>query len=236
MRKLLALLFALWAAPLCAQQSLGPTTLQTRPSGSGGPTVDDVVTYAITKQGSAYVPGRFYLPYGTFAGYTAGVAPGANSIKFFPGYIYSPVTINTLFIRCNVSGGNAQAAIYAAGSNGYPTGNPLTLSGSVAISSTTGFSVPITTISLSPGMYWFATNFDNGTVACISSSNGQVTLMDTMIGGSTGFKVLEATAGFLGLSLAQTFGTWPNVTGQSFTEVQTQGTVPLLAFQVLSSP
>lgn len=49
MRKLLAFLaLALWVSPTLAQTT-GPTVLQSRPAGSGGPTIDDVAAYTISR-------------------------------------------------------------------------------------------------------------------------------------------------------------------------------------------
>jgi hypothetical protein len=231
MRKLLALLFALWAGAACAQTSLGSTVLQVRPAGSGGPTVDDIKNY--TNEFPGYIVGNWYMP---TIGVGGGAAPGAGSIRLYPGYIKQLVTINSLGFRISTgsAGGNVQAAIYANNpATGRPIGNPLASTASMSTTSTGSVNATVS-IQLQPGLYWWASNCDNGTAVFVSAS-GAFSPLSFMIGNSAQAVDLTAVAGFVGTSVTQTFGTWPDLTSASFSDF-TSNSAPIVQFKVGSVP
>jgi hypothetical protein len=193
-----------------------------------------VATTAVTDyQATPAIPaGRFLVP--DRAGSAAtGTAPGANSMRMFIGYIRKAGTISQIATRVQtgVASGLITFAIYAADATTLmPTGAPIYSSSSglsVATSNVaavdTGLSVAIT-----PNWYWFASNGDTlgGTAAFISiatSSSGQPAII-----GSTSN---NTTYSITGQSKAQTYGTWPTLTGNGTTDSLTDvvtATVPMI--------
>lgn len=184
-----------------------------------------------------YIATKWYVPFGMANLYGAGTNPGANSARFIPGFIFDTVTIGSLFTRIVTTvAGNAQYAIYANDpTTNRPTSTPLTATASVSTSTTDGTKALTANIQLTPGMYWFGTNIDNATVTFITPAANSVPAASWTVGGSSGFKVIESTAGLLGVSTPLTFGTWGDLTAATWTERQDQ-TVPAIAFSVVSVP
>lgn len=184
-----------------------------------------------------YLANNWYLP--SYVGIiNSGTAPGAGSIRAFPAYIRERITISNLGLRVTTlsAGGNVQAAIYAGNpATGRPTGNAIISTTSMSTASAASVNAAAS-VQLEPGLYWFATNCDNGTAAfdALTSTSPYV---GYLIGSATQANVLNASGGgMVGVAVAQTFGTWPNLTAASFTEVTTAATVPMLQFQVASAP
>lgn len=168
---------------------------------------------------------------------SSGGAPGAGSIRLYPAFLKERVTINALGIRVNTlsAGGNVQAAIYATNSaTGKPTGTPLVSTTSMSTAAAGNVNATVS-VQLEPGMYWWASNCDNGTAVFESLSNGGP-MMSALIGSTTQSSVLQSGGGLNGLSVAQTFGTWPDLTSGSFAEVIASSTVPIIQFKIGSVP
>jgi len=179
--------------------------------------------------------GRWMVPEGITAS-SAGTAPGSGSIRMFAARIRKSIIITDIGARIITisGGGNVQLAIYAADATTLmPTGAALYSTGSLSTGSLATVSVGSLSIAVTPGVYWFASNCDNGTAALCtvnSAHNHQL-----MLYGSTSLAtVMGSGAGVAGLAKTQTFGTWPTLTGSfsgdSLSEVVSQ-TVPLIAFK-----
>lgn len=178
---------------------------------------------------------RYWVPINNLAVGT-GAAPGAGSIRLFPAYVGSQITLSTLNARVSTVsvGGNFQLAIYAASATtSYPTGSALVSTASISTTSG-GIQGSAASLQLGPGLYWFASNCDNGTAVFNSVSTTSLA-MAQMIGVQGGANVFAACTG---LSVAQTYGTWPDLTatGWSSTNEVTAATVPLIAAQIASVP
>lgn len=183
-----------------------------------------------------YIASKWFCPLilASIAG--GGVAPGANSIRLIPGYIRQKLTINTLGVRITTAsaGGNVQAAIYANNAaTVLPTGSPLASTASMSTTST-GSVNAAASVQLNTGLYWWAVNCDNATVAFTSTSTGSLWL-SSLLGSLTQNSDLAGATAIDGLSVAQTFGTWPDLTSGSFTEV-VSATMPIVQFRVGSVP
>ena len=147
------------------------------------------------------------------------------------------MTISNLGLRVTIlsAAGNVQAAIYANNpTTGRPTGNALVSTASMSTGATGSVSATAS-VQLEAGLYWFATNCDNGTAA-FSAPNVASTFVGYLIGSATQATDLTTSQSFWGLSVSQTFGTWPSLTAASFSEITSQGTTPLVQFQVASTP
>lgn len=228
MLRIIAALLALASGPAFAQTNmapLGPTSSIAGPaSGSGAASL-------------GYVAGRWYLPDGPNNRALAGTAPGSGTIRMYPAFIRQTITIDTLGLRVTTlsAGGNVQAAIYASNpATNYPTGSALVSSGSMSTATATSVNAAVSK-QLTPGLYWFATNMDNATSAC-GSFNVDGEYLAQVLGSSTQSISFAGGQTFVGLQVAQTFGTWPDLTSASFTENATTGGVALVQFHVASAP
>lgn len=177
-----------------------------------------------------YVAGRWYQPIdGTVSG---GSAIPASTVRAIPFVLVRPVMITNLGTRINTaaSGGNIQLAIYGAHATTFaPTGAALASTGSISTTSTGTVSAAITQTSvlLQPGLYWMAVNADataGGTVICqtqgAASSN-----MSAKIGSTTLANIASgAGTASIAYTVTQTFGSWPDLTGASLSEITGVGT------------
>jgi hypothetical protein len=183
-----------------------------------------------------YLAGKWYIPSGIFSN-SAGSAPGAGSIRLFPGYIKQQCTLNALGVRISTlsAGGNVQAAIYANNpATMLPTGTPLVSSGNMSTTIAASVNAAIS-LQLGPGLYWFGTNCDNGTVSMPAISPSSLFGAQNL-GSATQSADMAGTFGITGVSVAQTFGTWPDLTSASFAELANITNVALLQFKVASVP
>lgn len=183
-----------------------------------------------------YKVGNWYIPIlpGTISG--AAVAPGTGSIRLYPFYVRQTITLNSLGVRCSTlsAAGNVQAAIYANNASTIlPTGNPLASTASMSTSATGSLNSAVS-VQLTPGMYWYATNCDNA-VAIFSSPNVGNAYLASLIGSATQSNDLTTSQSFNGLSVAQTFGTWPDLTSGSFADI-TASSTPIVQFKIASVP
>lgn len=166
-----------------------------------------------------FIAGNWYAPFpgGEVA---AGAAVTANSIRLCPFYLPRPITVSDLGCRITTlaGGGNIQLAIYASNaSTGQPTGNPLASTGSIATDAAGAFSADITgaNVLLVPGLYWAAVIADNATVVLQMVSGGN-TFMGWIAGAPTLANVTFAATGATFIrTFGHTFGTWPDLTGQT---------------------
>lgn len=181
-----------------------------------------------------YIPSYWCLPF-PVPSIVAGSAPGSGSIRLFPAYIKELVTINALGVRIGTaSAGNIQAAIYANNpATGRPTGPALASTASMSTASVTSVNAAVN-LQLGPGLYWFATNSDNASsIPAMNSANTPV--MAALIGSATQSTCLGSSSGIAGVSVAQTFGTWPDLTSATFIEVGS-GSIPIVQFKIASAP
>lgn len=168
-----------------------------------------------------YVTGTWYstVPYATVA---AGVAVPINTIKLVPFTISKPITISALGARVTTAAtsGNFQLAVYAnAAATGRPTGNALCTTGNISSASTGAISATAScTGALTPGTYWGGVNSDNST-AVFQITSGAALTGAYLIGSTTLANITASSTNVsYNLSVAQTFGTWPDLTSGSFTE------------------
>lgn len=164
---------------------------------------------------------------------STGQAPGANSIRLYPFYIHRTLTIDRLgaVVSTLFAGGNIQAAIYASDPTTLePTGNPLVAGGSMSTAATGNVEATVSA-TLPPGLYWAATNCDNATSA-FSANGSTSTWLARAIGSATQSECWSTGGGTLsGYTFAHTFGTWPDLTGQTFVKLTTSQRIPLISFR-----
>jgi hypothetical protein len=183
------------------------------------------------------VVGNWYIPIGC-GSIGAGTAPGANSIRLKLVYFPVQITIDTLGLNISTLGAaaNVQAAIYAHNpTTGRPTGTALVSTASMSTAAT-GVVNSAASLQLGPGFYWTATNTDSVGAVFRADSAATFTFMSMFLGSATQLTDLGSSVGLGGLSVAQTFNTWPDLTSASFTELTTSTAVPIVQYKVASVP
>lgn len=180
------------------------------------------------EQHSRYVAGRWYAP--VKGSYSSGAGIAANTLSLLPFYVSRPITISDLGIRVTqaASGGNSRVAIYANDpATNLPTGAALAATGDISTTSTGGQSAAIVggAVTLEQGWHWMAVLVD----ATAASATFQTLSAATIhagyeMGSETLAKVTaSSTNGALALSVAnsESYGTWPDLTGDTFSELTT---------------
>jgi len=175
---------------------------------------------AVYPQHGGFIAGNWYnpWPHGELA---AGSALPGNSIRFFPFVLPRPMTVSDLGCRITTrsAGNNIQLAIYGSvAATGLPTGNALAVTGSISTSATGALSADITGSNvLLPGgeLLWAAINSDNAVVVMqiVAGTSG----MPGFWAGTTSLAnvTFASTGGVFIRTYAQTFNTWPDMTGQA---------------------
>lgn len=175
---------------------------------------------------------------------TTAAALAANTMRLYPFVAPNTVTLDKLGFRQGAIGiaGNIQGAIYASDpATNLPTGTALSSTSSI---STAGSSVNVNAALSAPvrlvegQLYWLGSNADNATAVFVPVGNGNG-LHAWMIGSTAqSDNSAGGTATWLGYSIAQTFGTWPDVTANteaSYAKVQT-AIIPVIQGHVSSVP
>jgi hypothetical protein len=169
-----------------------------------------------------FISQHWYLPALTQVG--GGAALTANRMVFIPFILFQPMSITDIGIRVTtaVSSGNISEAIYASNqTTGRPTGAALANTGGMS-TTTVGLVDGLLaggTTTLAAGTYWYATNADNSTAICQAMSS--LVNWQSFMYGSANQVTADAGSVLAGMAVyaAQTYGTWPNVTSTSWSEV-----------------
>lgn len=164
---------------------------------------------------------------------------GANIIRFVPFIVTDTITVSNTVIQVTTleAATNAQLAVYAD-NNGKPTGNPLGSTANISLAATGQITAAFgANFQMTPGLYWFARNSNSAGVALAIQSSNANAYPGFLLGSTTLANILTATNTFLTCySFAQTFGTWPDMTANSVTEVNGSSNCPAPFMQVASVP
>lgn len=184
-----------------------------------------------------YVAGRWYWPF-VVAQTNNPIAIGAATLRMAPIFVPQRITVSDLFTRLGVAsaGGNIQLGIYAMDASTHlATGNVLASTGNISTTTATVVSAALgSSYQFAPGWYWIGVMADNGTVT-VQANAGAIVRAGAMIGSTTLANVSSVTsANSIAYQYSVTFGTWPNLTSVSPTEVLT-GEV-MIGFKVASVP
>lgn len=185
--------------------------------------------------GAKYIAGNYYWNY--LAPISSGSTSSSTEQRHVPFYVDQTITISHLGARIQSSsaGGNLRLAIYANGSNNQPTGAPLGGTGNISTTSTGVVTAALSggNLQLTPGIYWFASQIDNGTAVIVGMTAGYPSPGFLVgVGTSTNLHSSQTTT-WLSTSTFGTFATNPSVT-----EAVTSGSGynPLYIFKVASVP
>lgn len=189
-----------------------------------------------TLQSAGYVTGRWYLPFGINS-IGGGTAQGANSIRLKLVYIPETITIDTLGANVSTAAaGNLQLAIYAHDpAAGKPTGNALVSTASIS-TAVAGVVSSAAALQLGPGFYWFASNIDTGSVVVRGEVAAQAAAQSMWVGSTTEVNIWGTSVFLGGYTFAQTFNTWPDLTGQTMVDNTVVSNIPVVSFKVASVP
>lgn len=179
-----------------------------------------------------FISGRWYpLVNGPIG---LGAIVGANTIRLIPVFIRKAITITDLGLRVGTaSGTNCAIAIYANNpATMRPTGNALAASGNLPTTAAVQTATLGAPVALAAGWYWSAVNADSGSTAFITSGTTNP-YSHSIFGRSAAANVISTASNITGhLTVSQTYGTWPDLTAASFTEVDsTGGALPIIKVQ-----
>jgi hypothetical protein len=172
---------------------------------------------------------------------TTGSALTANTIALYPFIVRRNVTVDNLGARVATvaASSNVQLAIYASDSNNKATGNALAATGNLSGATATNVNGSVTAFTLQAGViYWMAVN-SNGAPAMYGPATTN-TYPNYILGGPALMDALGATTFTLTLrTVAQTFGTWPDLTAVTPTVVSGNANAQkgaIVALQVSALP
>jgi hypothetical protein len=195
----------------------GPEILPGVQSGADvGVTASQLQAFATGFPG--WVSSFWYAPMGvTF--YAGGGALANGSIRLMPFWLPAPMTVKGLGGRVTSAGSsNIQLALYAhAPATGRPTGPALCATANIPNGALNVVQLGVTPVQLAAGIYWMAVNCNDSTCAMLTS--GLAGALTGSLAGSSALLDISGSIGSVGfyLSFTQPFGTWPNLTGQTFT-------------------
>lgn len=191
-------------------------------------------TAAVSGGGSsgAYAVGKLFTP---FLGTTSnGLANNANTISLIPFDVKRSGRVDEIRVRVAtaLASSQFQLAVYALGTNGEPTGLPIFatggMSGAVATEVIHTLATPGDLIA---GVaYALAINVNTGTTLALAGLSASNTYPWTVCGPSTTTGATSTLTCF-NYTIAQTYGTWPDLTGQSFAVVIGASRVPSALFE-----
>lgn len=192
---------------------------------------------------NAYISGRWYE-----AGVEAVCNPFSTNgtalngkIFAYPAYFYGPATIAALGARVGTAGAagdKAQVALYDHDPSAFrPTGLPLVASGDLSVAATGPVSTTldntgatINKLISSPKILWFCSN--TSALAPLLSGH-QSALMDAIGGSSTQANLSTGSTRLSAVQVASIpYGTWPDMTSASFTELTNSVVLPTVQFKV----
>ena len=187
---------------------------------------------------SAYAVGNWIVPINSLV--AAGSALTANTIALYPFIPRRSITINNLGARVAtaVAGSNLQLAIYGSDTANKVTGIALGSTASLSGATAASVSGPVTASTLQAGLiYWGGINSDAAPVMAAPAAASLY--FNSILGVSLLSEVLfSATAALQLRTVAQTFGTWPDLTAVTPTVVTGTNASKgaLIAMQVSALP
>lgn len=185
-----------------------------------------------TAEHPGYVAGRWYFPQ-IAATIANGAAVGLNTIIFSPVFILKPITIDALaaYVPTAVSGANCQLAVYSNDPTTVtPTGNALCATASLSLATAGNVIGAVTPVALAPGLYWLAVNRDTAAALTAYTAPGGSDIAALI--GVAAANPFTAVNDFRPLrGFTQTYGTWPDMTGQSLGSAVNTTNGALIAFR-----
>jgi hypothetical protein len=169
----------------------------------------------------------------------ATISAGANSSSsmwLYPFVVTEEVTISDLGMRVATVGAGVTGmlGIYAHSlTTGHATGVALASVTGLSMASAAAVSATLpSNVTLQPGIYWAAFQASGATAAATFWASGETSQIALVSGGDTLSELFSGTNTLMQLKgIANTFGTFPDLTGASFTVTATRNGA-LLAYKV----
>ena len=189
-----------------------------------------------------YKAGNWYIGTGISTGVTVSSnGTVLNTLYLFPFFMPQKVTLSELGINVvtGIASSNTQLGIYRTTSEGR-TGTFVAATGSIATVTSgnkTGVFAGSATPQLDAGWYFFVMNTDISGV--VVSTVGPTGIPINQIYGGTTIGAISAggtNSNGVALSVAQTYNTWPDLTGATIVETIGQQRGPFPMFKVVSVP
>jgi len=201
------------------------------PTGATGPPGPTGATGPAGGGGSAsqeYAVGKFFNP---FEGpLSSGTPNNANVISLMPFTVKRSGTVSEIGLRNVIGAGSVvcQVAIYPS-LNGEPTGVPLGTTASMSNSVNANVVDTLATRFnlMADTLYWVAVNVSAGSTVAFTT----ITTANTYPWNIVGAASIGGSANIAGpfnYSIAQAFGTWPNLTGATLTLNHTTTRAPAI--------
>ena len=197
----------------------------------------DLKTY-LGVEHPGYLANRWYPPGPVIPSVATGSVVTLDVMRFCPVFIRRPVTITQMGVRTGTgASGNCQLAIYANNTTTMrPTGTPLGATGNIstlnAFTNITGSFAGGDVAISAPGVYWFGFNVSHSN-ATFSQVSWAQALLGELLGGDTIPDIMASSVvHIVGVTAAEAFGTWPDVSATPWT-VNTNNSVsqPLIFFK-----
>ena len=170
---------------------------------------------------------------------SSGTANSANSIALLAFDLKRGGRVDELHFRVQtaLAGSLFQAAVYAMGANGEPTGTPIGVTASISGAAVTNvFDALATPFNLSPNTpYFVAVNVNSGTTLAFLGLAATNPYPWTVCGPTVVPNNMGTNVCF-NYTVSQTFGTWPDLTGATFAVQSGASRAPMafLKFGVLT--
>jgi hypothetical protein len=188
---------------------------------------------------SVYAVNNWFVPFD--GNMVAGSALTANTIALYPFIVRRNVTVNNLGARVTTvaASSNVQLAVYGSDSSNEVTGTALAATGNLSGATATSVNGSVTAFTMQAGqIYWMAIN-SSGTPTMLVPSALSMHL-HSILGAPLLADVFGSSTISLALrTVAQTFGTWPDLTSVTPTVVGASANASkgaLIAMQVSALP
>lgn len=210
----------------------GQTPLQPYNPAPFGPNQQNAPSATSTPPAPAYVANRWYREYS--GPLVAGVVGSATTTYCYPYYLRATITTNALGVNIQTLGtSNLQLALYND-SAGRP--GTLIINSADFLNTTTGAkSVPISSTQIvGPTNIWKCMQTNDATVKFNTLPATGALATDTL-GASAEAPVTSGSVQTSGITTPGTYGTWPTLTSNTWTDATTT-VIPAIAIFVVSSP
>jgi len=181
-----------------------------------------------TKLHTGYISGKWIAPLGAQA--STGVAITQNVIRCTPLHIFGTITIDQLSVNILTAtpASNAQLALYTNGPNARAY-TELAKTASIDTSTTGLKSTSVTSVQVPRGVYWVCINTSLTGLTASAMAQQAVGIIPGLIGVDAPNDVIN------GAVVAQTFGTWGDLSGASWVQAADEKT-PRIFARIASVP
>jgi hypothetical protein len=203
-------------------------------AGTSGATFDpamwDLQSAADNSNDCFYKVGAYINP--SIAPTVTGLAVGQNTIFFYPFRVLRRGRVSGVQVRVTTAAASTtfQLAVYASSAARVPTGLPLASTTDMSLAAASAVAASISPIWLDPNQIYFrAINVSGSSTGVFVAPSPSHPEAVSLIGAATAYP--SSANSNLELSIAWTYGTWPDMT----TRTTSEGSVPRVSMSLLVS-